>query len=277
MENETLNSYLNDIQKFELLSPEDEMVLAEKIKDGDKAALKKLINCNLRLVVSAAYKHANCGIPVMDLIQEGNMGLMVAAQKYEAEFKTRFSTYAYPWIAQYMLRYAKKHSGMISLPSRKEELVRTIANTKAYLMQEYGQEPSVEDIAQYLGISEKKVQMGLNYAYTVSSLDVEVNDSTKSSTVADMISDVTYDPEMNFMKEETKRSLRNLVQELPEREKEVLWYRYNFEGETRTRTLREISSIIGVSPEAVRQTEMRAIHHIQVQVSEDKELAEAIA
>lgn len=277
MENETLNSYLNDIQKFELLSPEDEMVLAEKIKAGDKAALKKLINCNLRLVVSAAYKHANCGIPVMDLIQEGNMGLMVAAQKYEAEFKTRFSTYAYPWIAQYMLRYAKKHSGMISLPSRKEELVRTIANTKAYLMQEYGQEPSVEDIAQYLGISEKKVQMGLNYAYTVSSLDVEVNDSTKSSTVADMISDVTYDPEMNFMKEETKRSLRNLVQELPEREKEVLWYRYNFEGETRTRTLREISSIIGVSPEAVRQTEMRAIHHIQVQVSEDKELAEAIA
>lgn len=277
MEMDILNSYLNDIQKYELLSAEEEASLASKIKEGCKVSLKKLINSNLRLVVSAAYKYINLGIPVMDLIQEGNMGLMVAASKFERSFNTRFSSYAYPWISQYMLRYVKKFSGMISLPSRKEELVRTIRNTRAYLLQENGEEPSVEEISRYLGISESKVQLGLKYAYSVSSLDQEVDDSNKSTTIGELISDTTYSPERLVMREETKRSVRDLVDELPEREKEVIWYRYNFEGETRTRTLREISGIIGVSPEAVRQAEIRAIKHIQLQVEENKDIAIAIA
>ena len=128
MEKDVVGSYLNSIKTFSLLSAEEESELSVKIQKGDKAALQRLINSNLRLVVSLARRMQVSSSLIMDLIQEGNLGLMVAAEKFRADFKTRFSTYAYPWIAQYMLRYLNIRTSFISLPNRKELMIRKLQN-----------------------------------------------------------------------------------------------------------------------------------------------------
>ncbi len=271
-----LNVYLKDIQKFPLLSAEEEKELARNIKKGCELSLKKLINSNLRLVVSVAGKYSSFGIPMMDLIQEGNMGLMAAAKKFEATFKTRFSTYAYPWIMQYMIRYAKKHSSMIALPARKAEMIAAIEKTKCNFMEEYGREASIDEISKCLGISKKKIRLIEKYAYTISSLEQEINDS-ETSTLCDFIADRTYCPEDILLQEERAQAVRSLVESLSEREKEVIFYRYNFEASKGQKTLREIAGLLGLSPEAVRQTEIRALFHMKKTVEEDKEVSYAIS
>ena len=150
MENSVIRSYLADIQRYPLLSAAEECDLSEKINASDESAYKKLVNCNLRLVVSVALRiahNAANSVSEMDLIQEGSMGLMVAARKFSPAFGTRFSTYAYPWIAQYMLRYINTKTAFISIPHRKEALIRSIQKASSYLSQLNGTAPSVSDIA----------------------------------------------------------------------------------------------------------------------------------
>lgn len=263
MEKDVVGSYLSSIMNYGLLSAEEESQLSIKIQAGDKKALQKLINSNLRLVVSLARKMQVSSSIIMDLIQEGNMGLMVAAEKFRADFNTRFSTYAYPWIAQYMLRYMNSRTSFISLPNRKEMMIRKIQKIQSYFFQQNGREATVSELALNTGITEEKVVEYLNYSYTVASLDVEVSDEGNSVSVGDLIPDMTYSPEENFMKEETRETVRSLMDSLPGKEKSVLWYRYNFDGDMHVKTLREVSKLIGVSPEAVRQTEIRAVKHMQ--------------
>lgn len=276
MEMDISKSYLSQIQKYPLLSPEQEVELSNKIQSGDKAALTKLINCNLRLVVSIAHKFGNTRLSMMDLIQEGNLGLMTAAEKFQTSFKTRFSTYAYPWIMQYMLRYANTKVSFITLPHRKDDLIRKIQSVQSIIFQQTGHEATTTQIADYLGIPEEKVNETLAYSYSVASLDIEASDEENSVTVGDLLADSTYSPESMYMKEETKRNIHEMMDALPGNEKQVIWYRYNFDGENHKKTLREISKIIGVSPEAVRQTEIRAIKHMQA-AAEDEDTAVAIA
>lgn len=276
MEMDISKSYLSQIQHYPLLSADQEVELATRIHNGDKAALAKLINCNLRLVVSIAHKFGNTRLSLMDLIQEGNLGLMTAAEKFETSFKTRFSTYAYPWIMQYMLRYANTKVSFITLPHRKDDLIRKIQAAQSAIFQQTGHEATVPEISEYLGLPEDKVQETMAYSYSVASLDVEASDEDNSVTVGDLLADTTYSPELMYMKEETKRNIREMMENLPGNEKKVIWYRYNFDGENHKKTLREISKIIGVSPEAVRQTEIRAIKHMQSAASDD-EVAAAIA
>ncbi len=268
MEKETINkNYLAQIQRYPLLSAEEESELSRKISEGDKKSLRTLITSNLRLVVSIAHKFSSTRIPMMDLIQEGNLGLMVAAEKFSYSFKTRFSTYAYPWIVQYMLRYANTRVSFITLPHRKDDMIRRIQYARSYLFQQTGKEPSSAELAIYLGIPEDKVIDFMQYDYVVASLDTETSDEENSVTMADLLPDSTYSPEYMMMAEEDKDSIHKMMDSLPGNEKQVLWYRYNFDGEMHTKTLREISKIIGVSPEAVRQTEIRALKHLRSTVS----------
>ncbi len=267
MEKDVIGSYLSSIQNYTLLSAEEEKALAVKISKGDKVALQKLINSNLRLVVSIAHRMQINTAIIMDVIQEGNMGLMVAAEKFNSSFNTRFSTYAYPWIAQYMLRFLNNHSALISLPNRKEVMIRKLHKAQSYLFQQNGREATVTDLSLYTGIDEDKVTEYLSYSYTVASLDVEVSDEGNSASIGDLIADYSFSPEERLVKEETKCSLRSLMKTLPTNEQRVLWYRYNFDEDSHTKTLREISKLIGVSPEAVRQTEIRAVRHMRTLVA----------
>lgn len=266
MDKDVIGSYLNSIKKIKLLSAEEEIVLSKRIQSGDKKAVKELVNANIRLVVSLARKMQVSPSIIMDVIQEGNMGLMVAAEKFNADFKTRFSTYAYPWIAQYMLRYLNSRTSFIALPNRKELMIRKIQKAQAYFFQQNGRESTVTELALIVGIPEDKIVEYLNYSYTVASLDVEVSDEGNSVSLGDLLPDMTYSPEEMLLKEEEKETVKSLMESLPSKERCVLWYRYNFDGDLHTKTLREVSKIIGVSPEAVRQTEIRAVKHMKAAV-----------
>ena len=268
MENEISAAYINQIQKYPLLNQQEEAELAQRISSGDKNALTRLVNCNLRLVVSIASKFMGKKISVMDLIQEGNMGLMMAAKKFKASFNTKFSTYCYPWILQYMLRFVNTHSEMISMPSRREDLKRAIFNAKNLLFQKNGRMPQSEEIALFMGIEKSRVDDILCNSYTVSSLDYAENSEGENLSPAALVADTAMTPEERVIFEDEKNEVRKMMDKLKKNEKTVLWHRFNFDCDTKGKTLREISTLIGVSPEAVRQTEMRALKHLKMVSSE---------
>ncbi len=263
MEHEIAAEYLAQLKNYPLLDADEERELSVKIQEGDNEALDKMIKCNLRLVVSLSKNFINTCESIMDLIQEGNMGLITAAKKFNASYNTRFSTYAYPWIIQYMIRYLNSHSAMISLPTRKDQILRRIQKARQDLYSMNGRMPGEQQIAKYIGISQALVHNCLKFEFTIASLDSLVSDSENSVSIGDLISDTTYSPESQYLNKEQKKDIRSLLNTLPLNERKVIWYRYNFECEQKTKTLREVSSLMGVSPEAVRQAELRAIRRMK--------------
>ena len=262
--------YTSQIQKYPLLDAEKEQELAVKITEGDKNAVKRLVNANLRLVVSIANKFRKTyKVSVMDLIQEGNMGLMAAAEKFSAKYNTRFSTYAYPWILQYMLRFLHNKTAMIAIPQRKEEVLRRLSNFQTEYAQITGKEATMGEVAQSLGISEEELTEALDCLYTCTSLDLECNDEG-TATIGELIPDFTYDPERKFFIEIAKSNIKELVSELSEKERYVIASRYNFDGRVHAPTLREIGISLGVSAETIRQTEIKALRKIRKVVADKK-------
>ena len=260
--------YLSQIQKYPLLDAGSERQIAVKISSGDRNAVKSLVNSNLRLVVSIANKFKKTyKVSVMDLIQEGNLGLMAAAEKFSPKYENRFSTYAYPWILQYMLRFLHNKTSMISIPQRKEEVLRRISNFQTEYAQVTGKTASKSEMAKSLGISEDELKEALDYQFTCTSLDIECNEEG-NSTIGEMIPDHTYDPERRFFIEIAKSNIKQLVAQLPEKERVVISGRYNFEGHVHAQTLREIGASLGVSAETIRQTELKAISKIRKAVNE---------
>ena len=258
-----LESYLKEIQRYPLLSADEEVVLAKKIESGDGNAVNYLVQCNLRLVVSVAKKF--CGSyknSIMDLIQEGNLGLMSAASKFSYTFNTRFSTYAYPWILQYILRYIYGKTSAISLPHRKEELLRKVSNVQNEFFNVYNREPSIEELSKLLGVGEEEIREAKGFAYSVSSLDVEAAEDS-SATVADLIPDSSFNPEKEFFKRLEEAAVMEVVMNLPEKERIVIYNRFNFDRLPHVPTLRELSVELGVSAETVRQLELRALKRMR--------------
>lgn len=255
--------YLNQIQRFPLLDAESERELAVKISAGDKKAVTRLVNSNLRLVVSIANKFKKTyKVSVMDLIQEGNLGLMAAAEKFSPEYETRFSTYAYPWILQYMLRFLHNKTSIISIPQRKEEVLRRLSTIQSEYSEATGKKASKKELALSLGITEDELNSALECLYTCTSLDSECMEDG-SMTVGELIPDFTYDPERNFFIEIAKSNIKQLVAELSEKERVVISGRYNFDGLANAPTLREIGLSLGVSAETIRQTELKALKKIR--------------
>ena len=255
--------YLNQIQRFPLLDAESERELAVKISAGDKKAVTSLVNSNLRLVVSIANKFKKTyKVSVMDLIQEGNLGLMAATEKFSPEYETRFSTYAYPWILQYMLRFLHNKTSIISIPQRKEEVLRRLSTIQSEYNEATGKKASKKELALSLGITEDELNSALECLYTCTSLDSECMEDG-SMTVGELIPDFTYDPERNFFIEIAKSNIKQLVAELSEKERVVISGRYNFDGLANAPTLREIGLSLGVSAETIRQTELKALKKIR--------------
>lgn len=264
MENIISKSYLNQVSSFPLLGAQEELALAARIAQGDDAAYAQLVNANLRLVISIARRCAPASVPVMDLIQEGNLGLMAAARKFSAVFGTRFSTYAYPWIMQYMLRYIDSRASFIPVTGHRGRMLKRIRRTQAYLCQRDGHEASPSELSAYMELSEEKIRDCLNSEYSVSSLDAIVQDGDRDGiSVGELVADTTYAPEDVLIDAETQDDVRRMLSGLPHNEKLVIWYRFNFDGERRRKTFRELGQMIGISPETVRQTEIRALRHLR--------------
>ncbi|MBQ9622526.1 MAG: sigma-70 family RNA polymerase sigma factor [Treponema sp.] len=263
-------SYLKQIQRFPLLSAAEEKELAGKILAKDKKALNRLVNSNLRLVVSIAAKFKSTyKVSIMDLIQEGNLGLIFAAEKFSGSHGTRFSTYAYPWILQYMLRFLHNKTNMISIPQRKEEILRKISDIRDYYADKNDKKASLKEFASSLGISEKELKDSLNCLFTCTSLDCECGEDN-ANTIGDLIPDFTYNPEQQFFMECAKSNIKELVAKLSEKERVIISSRYNLDGQVNVPTLRELGASLGVSTETIRQTEIKALKKIRDEVGKTK-------
>lgn len=271
MEVFSYKTYLTQILKYPLLTGEQEIELSKKIQAGDQQAKTQIVNANLRLVVSIAKKYENKTVSLMDLIQEGNIGLMTAAGKYHFSFNTRFSTYAYPWIAQFIARYLQSKVSLISLPVRKEELLHKIKKAQTTLYQELNHEPSDAEIAEYLGLKESEVNTIRSFSYAMTSIDTEI-DPYSGHTLGDIIADTSSNPEKALMGEQTKGEVQRIIKNLSFKERMVILNRYDMSDSQDKKTLREVGSMLGVSAETVRQIEIRAMKKLHASVNEDSAL-----
>jgi RNA polymerase primary sigma factor len=272
---EMYESYVKQIQRYALLTSEQENELSRQIQQGNRQALTSLVQSNLRLVVSIAKKFNMAKFSIMDLIQEGNIGLMTAAEKYNYSFKTRFSTYAYSWILQYMLRYLYSKTSLIPLPHRKDELIRRVAAAQGFLFQSTGHEPDVTELSVYLGVPEQELHDVLRFSYSVGSIDSPCGED--GVTIGDLLPDTTFEPEQNYMVQVRKNGVHRLVASLPAGEQKVIFNRYNLGCDLETKTLREISGMLGVSAETVRQMEIRAIRRMKQTARVEPELMTQLA
>jgi len=252
--------YFKQVRSFPLLTFEEELELSRQIQNGSKNALHKLVNSNLRLVIRIAKTHNRYDIPIMDVIQEGNLGLIHAAEKYDYRKNVRFCTYAGWWIRQFVSRFINKRR-IVRLPMRKEETLRKIQSTYHYLCQTLMHQPGNSDIAKELGIPVGEVDSTIKMA--AGSMPYEqFYGEDENMSVIDVHEDYTYSPERNLLKQFSHDGTKLILDNLMDREKSIINYRYQLNGCER-RTLREIGGKFDISAETVRQIEIKALKKIR--------------
>ena len=260
-----LQIYLNEIGQIPLLSEEEEKILGEKSAAGDADARQRLAEGNLRLVVSLAKHYTGRGVAIMDLIQEGNMGLMHAAEKYDHTKENRFSTYAAWWIKEAMQRAIDQQSREIRVPVHVAENMKRVQKAARDLQQSLGRDATTAEIAQKLGDkTEEEVKDIISYLQNPVSLESPVGEDGESS-LGDMVEDhsgQTPEEAMDILARQEE--VRELLDTLTDRERQVVRMRYGL-GEEKPQTLEEIGSALGVTRERVRQIEARAMEKLRRQ------------
>jgi RNA polymerase primary sigma factor len=258
-EESSLDQYLKEISAYPLLRREDEVELAGAIRAGDEEALDKLVRSNLRFVVSVAKKYQNQGVALGDLINEGNLGLIRAAHKFDETKGIKFISYAVWWIRQAILQALAEQSRIVRVPLNRAGALHRIGKRSSTLLQELGREPTIEEIAEELELSHEEVQRTLAISQTHLSLDAPLSpgeDNRLLDYLADQVSagpdDETYD-----------RALHSTIQEalgtLKEREARVLRLYYGLEEGKDAMTLEEIGALLGITRERVRQIKEKAL------------------
>jgi RNA polymerase primary sigma factor len=266
---DVLKTYFDQIKAAPLLTFEEELELSRRIMEGDEAARQRLIESNLRLVVKIAKAYMSNDVSLLDLIQEGNLGLIHAAQKYDFKKQVRFSTYASWWIKQAITRSLANKRRTIRLPHRKEEALKKIQKAYNTLSQLYMRRPSTDEIAAEVGLPQEEVEYIMNIANGMVSLDADAGDED-STALIDLCEDYTYSPDVEFMRNSVREDTLKFLEKLMEREKKILMYRFRFFGGDRY-TLKEIGDEMGISPETVRQIEMRALRKFKEEAADLKE------
>lgn len=270
-----VKAYLKSIGNHPRLSFDQEKELSVKALAGDRDAINTLIECNLLLVVSIAKKYYGCGLPLLDLIQEGNLGLIKAAEKYDGSKGFRFSTYATYWIRQAISRALGDQSRTIRIPANMVELLSKVKKASAELTQKLGRQPSDEEIAKHMGIELDKVQTVMDMAQATTSLDTPVDDEGETS-MGDLIADHSAEnPLANIIKEANSQMVEAILDTLGAREAEILKMRFGIVGD-KAMTLEEVGAHYGLSKERIRQIENKAIRKLRNPVRA-KMLREAMA
>ncbi|MDR0644979.1 MAG: RNA polymerase sigma factor RpoD/SigA [Treponema sp.] len=261
-DNSILQVYYNQIKAIPLLSFEEELELSKRIARGEDSARKRLVEANLRIVIKIARSYKTSEVGLMDVIQEGNIGLMHAVDKYDYKKNVRFSTYANWWIRQAIHRHFLRNQRIIRLPNKKEELYKIIKRVSQQLNQRLMRQPYPEEIARELDISVHDVELIFNITGDFVSLDAE--DPSDSPSLLHIQEDYTYNPEREFVRKSSKEDVMRFLNVLKEKERRVIMDRYQFNG-NEIHTLKHIGVKMGLSPETVRQIEKRAIKRLQWQ------------
>jgi len=260
---EALKTYLKEIRNIPLLTAEEEITLSKKIGKGDEQARKKMIRSNLRLVINIAKRYMYLGIPLLDLIEEGNLGLMKAVDRFNPRKGFRFSTYAAWWIKQAITRSISEQAKLIRVPVYMNELIAKWKKTKERLSQKLKRPPSVKEVADKMRISkDKQEQIVFWLSATTSSLEAPVNEGGDSS-VMDLVEDEkSASPDASIERLLDKERLAGLLSTMTSREKEILDMRFGLVDGS-SHTLAEIAKKLGVSRERVRQIEEAAIKKLR--------------
>ncbi len=254
--------YLKDIGKVPLLSAEDEIELARRMQEGDEEAKKKLSEANLRLVVSIAKRYVGRGMLFLDLIQEGNLGLMKAVEKFDYQKGFKFSTYATWWIRQAITRAIADQARTIRIPVHMVETINKLTRVSRILLQKYGRDPTAAEIAKEMGISEERVREIQKIAQDPVSLETPIGEE-EDSHLGDFIEDeTTVTPSDSVSTTMLKETLLGVLNSLTPREEKVLRLRYGVD-DGRPRTLEEVGKEFNVTRERIRQIEAKALRKLR--------------
>ena len=259
---EPIKMYLREIGQIPLLSYEEEIDYAQRVLNGEEEAKQKLIESNLRLVVSIAKKHTNRGLKMLDLIQEGNMGLMKAVEKFEYEKGFKFSTYATWWIRQAITRAIADQGRTIRIPVHMIETINKIKKESRIILQETGKEPTAEELSKKLELPVEKVKNILEMNQDPISLETPVG-SEEDSELGDFVEDDKFaNPYDATTRVLLKEQLDDVLKTLNEREEKVLRYRYGLDDGSQ-KTLEEVGKIFNVTRERIRQIEVKALRKLR--------------
>jgi RNA polymerase primary sigma factor len=261
-EQSALDQYLRDVSRHELITPEREKELGAKALKGDEEAIQELARANLRFVISVAKKYQNRGVSLTDLIQEGNVGLVTAARKFDPEQGVKFISYAVWWIRQAILASLANHGRAVRVPLNRASDLARIFREKERLKQEKGREPTTEELSQATDLTPELVESLQTLNAAEIRLDAPIGDSEDSQLVERFITEEAAEPEVEVESRLLTEAITDALSTLEARDAKVLRLYFGLEGE-REHTLEEIGNMLGVTRERIRQLRDRALRRLR--------------
>jgi len=262
-ETESLNKYLQEVSNLEMITAEEEVDLAQRIKQGDERALDKLVTANLRFVVSVAKQYQGRGIRLSDLINEGNIGLVKAARRFDETRGFKFISYAVWWIRQSILQSIGEHSRTVRLPLNKIGTINKLHRAKSLLEQKNEREPTAEEISQITDFSKKQVASALEHSQRSISMDAPLKSDSEDFSLYNVIGkDDSPKPDGSLIQESLSTDIERCLETLPEKDATILRLHYGLDGNP-SMSLNEIGKLFDLSRERVRQIREKALRKLR--------------